>query len=159
MANTKVVEVTVEELTKYGYKANGKYVNYSKQFNESDKANIVPGVKFSAEYYIADSGKEYLNKIVSFNVKDIPKAVEKKEVSPQVDPERAKKFTPKFQKKDAIDNSMSKAEWAAKDHRISRQGAIQAAVQALAPVVGLDNLLDEAVKLSEGMLNFVNKAE
>jgi hypothetical protein len=156
MASTPVVKVMVQELTKYGFKANDRFVNYSKQLSEGDKAKVVPGASFEAEYYVADSGKEYLNKVLtqtlsgpSMNV-IIP--------SPVVDDEaRAKRFTPKFQKKEAnASDAMSKAEWAAKDQRISRQGVIQAAVIALAPVVSLDLLPTEAVKLAIRMLEFVN---
>jgi len=155
MATNQVVKVKVEELTKYGFKANGRYVNYSKQFNESDKANIVPGVEFEAEYYIANSGKEYLNKILSFNTSQKTKTVTAPVVEAKPDTARAKHFTPKFNKEKAPDNSMSKEEWAAKDQRISRQGVIQAAVIALAPVVSLEVLPIEAVSLAIEMLKFV----
>jgi hypothetical protein len=147
MAQTVVVKVKVEELSKYGFKANGKYVGLSKQLSDTDKARIVPGAEFEAEYYVADSGKEYLNKITSLVANSQPD-------TKVTDTERAKKFTPKFTKKE--DNSMSKEEWASKDLRISRQGAIQAAVIALAPVVSLELLPEEAVKLATAMLGFVN---
>lgn len=151
MAITQVVKVKVEELSKFGFKANGRYVGLSKQLPEADKTRLVPGAEFEAEYYVADSGKEYLNKILGM------KAVT--DVTPPVDTERAQKFTPKefkpkFTKK--ADDSMSKEEWAAKDQRISRQGVIQAAVIALAPVVSLEQLPVEAVKLAISMLEFVN---
>ena len=91
MSSTVKVSVVVEELTKYGYKANGKYVNFSQKLSDADKSKVVPGASFEAEYYVSDTGKEYLNKII------IVKEVEsKKEVMPPVDVERAKKFTPKF---------------------------------------------------------------
>src|SRR6202142_2828405 len=153
MAINQVVKVTVEALTKFGYKANGKFVNYSKNLPEADKARVVPGAMFEAEYYIADSGKEYLNKIVAVAPTQ-PKAAPVTDINPPVDQERARKFTPKFTKK--ADDSMSKEEWAAKDQRISRQGVIQAAVIALAPVVSLEQLPEEAVKLATEMLKFVN---
>jgi len=159
MSQTTVVKVKVEELSKYGFKANGRYVNYSKQITEADKARVVPGAEFEAEYFVSDSGKEYLNKIVARSPKvDAPKVETPKaatEAKPNVDSDRAKRFTPKFNKEKAPDNSMSKEEWAAKDQRISRQGVIQAAVIALAPVVSLDVLPEEAVKLATEMLKFV----
>jgi len=77
------------------------------------------------------------------------------EPTPAVDAERAKVFTPKFHKQ-AEDSKMRKEEWASKDLRISRQGVIQAAVIALAPVVSLEALPEEAVKLATAMLGFVN---
>jgi hypothetical protein len=142
MAQTTVVTVTVEELSKYGFKANGRYVGLSKQLSETDKAMIVPGATFEAEFYIADSGKEYLNKVL----KASPKAVAKKYTP--------KAFTPKF-KKEEKGEAMTRADWDAKDQRISRQGAVQAAVIALAPVVSLENLPEEAIKLATQMLVFV----
>jgi hypothetical protein len=153
MAQTTVVTVTVEELSKYGFKANGRYVGLSKQLSETDKAMIVPGATFEAEFYIADSGKEYLNKVL----KASPKAVT--DINPPVDTARAKKytpkaFTPKF-KKEEKGEAMTRADWDAKDQRISRQGAVQAAVIALAPVVSLENLPEEAIKLATQMLVFV----
>ena len=157
MANNTVVKVKVEELTKYGFKNNGKYVNYSKQLAEADKAKVVPGAEFEAEFYVADSGKEYLNKILNTKaiISDIRTPVT--DITPPVDQERAKRFTPKFVKKEIPDNTMSKQEWADKDHRISRQGAVQAAVIALAPIVSLELLPTEAVKLARQMLEFVNE--
>ena len=159
MAQTVVVKVTIEELSKYGFKANGKYVGLSKQLSDADKARLVPGASFEAEYYVADSGKEYLNKIIGNAVAFPAKAVEqpKAATTSVVDTARAKKFTPSFTKKaDAISAGLSKDEWAAKDQRISRQGVIQAAVIALAPVVSLESLPEEAIKLAEIMLIFVN---
>lgn len=109
MATTQIMKVKVEELSKYGFKANGEYVNYSKQFPEAQKVSIVPGAEFEGEVYVADSGKQYLNKVLSQS----PAQPITKAVAAPVDTERAKKFTPKFTKKD--DTSMSKAEWQAKD--------------------------------------------
>jgi len=141
MAQTVVVKVKVDELSKYGYKANGKFVGLSKNLSEVDKARIVPGAEFEAEYYVADSGKEYLNKIL------VAAPGNAQGPATGVDVERVKKFTPKFTKKE--DNSMSKEEWASKDLRISRQGVIQVAVQ-------ITTNFDEAVELANKMLDYVN---
>jgi len=161
MSQTTVVKVKVEELSKYGFKANGRYVNYSKQITEADKARVVPGAEFEAEYFVSDSGKEYLNKIVARSPKvDAPKVETPKaatEAKPNVDSDRAKRFTPKFNKEKAPDNSMSKEDWNRKDERISRQGLIQASFIALAPVVSLETLFDEAVKLADKGLEYVNR--
>jgi hypothetical protein len=152
MAQTVVVNVVVEELSKYGFKANGKYVGLSKQLSESDKAKIVPGASFEAEYYVSDNGKEYLNKILTV-IETAPRNSHPglaPKVDTKPDTERAKKFTPKYEKKaDATSAGLSKDEWAAKDRRISRQGCIQVAVQ-------VQSDFDEAVKLAEKMLEFVN---
>lgn len=143
MANTTVVMVKVEELSKFGYKANGKYVNYSKQLSDADKARVVPGAEFEAEYFVADSGKEYLNKVLRAPGNTQGPAT-------GVDTARAKKFTPKYEKKgEAISAGLSKDEWAAKDRRISRQGCIQVAVQ-------VESTFEKAAELAEKMLEFVN---
>ncbi len=99
-----------------------------------------------------------MNKIVARSAKvEAPRTPVVIDVMPPVDVERAKKFIPKFEKKATSDNSMSKEEWAAKDVRISRQGLIQAAVHALGPVVGLETLFEEAEKLANQMLEYVNR--
>ena len=138
MATTQLVKVTVEELSKFGFKANGRYVNYSKQLKESDKALVVPGAQFEAEFYVSDSGKEYLNKIVS--KLETPKSATKKvEVKPEV-------------KKEAKAQDMTRADWDAKDRRISRQGFIQVAVQVTAN-------FDDARELADKMLAYVNEVK
>ncbi len=154
MASTTIVKVTVEALSKFGFKANGKYVNYSKQFNEADKAKVIPGAELEAELYIADSGKEYLNKVLSTSFTHAPVEA----AAPVIDMARAKRFTPSFKKAAAPDNSMSKEEWKMKDERISRQGLLQSAFIALAPVVSLDRLFVEASKLADKGLEYVNKS-
>ena len=158
MNSNVIVKVKVEKLTKFGYADGEGYVSYSKNLTDHDKALIVPGAAFEAEIYTAPSGARYLNKVVARSAAVVaPKAQELTppvtDVTPPVDTERAKKFMPKFTKKS--DDTMSKEEWAAKDQRISRQGVIQAAVIALAPVVSLEILPEEAVKLATKMLEFV----
>lgn len=161
MSSQTVVKVIVEDLTKFGYKANGRFVNYSKKLSDADKARVVPGAQFEAEYFIADSGKEYLNKILATGVAQAPSSqpvvasVAKPET--KVDGERAKHFTPKYQKKE--DSGLSKDEWAAKDRRISRQGCIQAAVNALGPVMSADDLFKAAKALADQMLDYVNEVK
>lgn len=154
MATTQMVKVTVEELTKFGYKANGKFVNYSKQLSDKDKALVVPGASFEAEYYIADSGKEYLNKVLNgvatSTVKAIPQTVVKPTTkTPVINAETTLPF-----KKD---EAMTRQDWDAKDRRISRQGCIQAAVQAVATYSAPDEIFDSAENLAHLMLEFVNK--
>ena len=161
MAQTTIVKGKVLELTKYGYKDAEGFVSLSKNLTEFDKMRLIPGLEFEAEYYMADptekkpQGTRYLNKILS--VVNSRPAQTVTDVTPPVDQERAKKFTPTFNKKiDApISVGLTKEEWAAKDQRISRQGVIQAAVIALAPVVSLETLAEEAIKLANSMLEFV----
>lgn len=165
MSQTLVVKVRVEELTKYGYKADGQFVGLSKLLSDADRARLVPGAEFEAEYYVSDGGKQYLNKIIKMaddlgnaahpSNKDKTRAELMNEkygvnkIVTSVDTARAKRFTPKFTKDKAVDNSMSKDEWAAKDRRISRQGCIQIAVQ-------VESKWETAVALAEKMLEFVN---
>lgn len=146
MAQTTVVKVKVQELTKYGFKANDRYVGLSKNLSEADKTRLVPGAEFEAEYYVADSGKEYLNKIVG----------QVSTAKPSETTVTKPAFKPKYQKKD--DSGLSKEEWAAKDVRISRQGCIQAAVNALAATAGnVEQLFDDAAMLADKMLAYVNQ--
>ncbi len=118
----------VESLTKFGFVADGKKYRYDEM--TIDRALIVPGAD------IALSGGEAVATMTA----------------PAVDPERAKRFIPKYEKKDAsaiTSGGMSKDEWAQKDRRISRQGCIQVAVQVMGD-------WDKAVELAEKMLSFVN---
>jgi len=154
MPKTENVNVEVKELTKWGFKDQAGFVSLSKKLSESDKSKLVPGSSFTGEYYIADSGTRYLNKILSKIESPVVKTQDNIDMT---DKDRAKRFTPKFNKAAALDNTMSKEDWANKDQRISRQGVVQAAVIALAPVVSLDTLFDEADKLATQMLEFANR--
>lgn len=154
MASTTIVKVKVQELTKYGFKANDKFVNYSKQFK--DQAMVVPGAAFEAEYYISDGGKEYLNKILSNSVvSSFAPAINSE---PKADTQRAKKFTPKFNKpvSAASDSEkMSKADWSAKDRSqliggLSHDAA--AITAALVACTSVEDPLKLYKSLLEGML-------
>lgn len=150
MATTVMAKIKVQELTKYGFKANDKYVNYSKQF--TDQAKVVPGAEFDCELYVADSGKEYLNKIISQltpTKEPLP--------TPPVDVERAKKFTPKFNKTSISDsNSMSKADWAAKDRNMMIGGRSHDAAVIVASLVKVGFGLDTTVKVLEVYKELLN---
>jgi hypothetical protein len=150
MAQTKEMKVEVKALTKYGFQdATGAYVGWSKNFKETDKSQVVPGRFFNVEMYIADSGKQYVNKVLSqldtVKTEDTvvtPKAIVARPIKP------------------SVSETMTKAEWADKDTRISRQGVIQAAVQAVSHMgtsVDTDSLFVEAEALAQLMLQFVNQ--
>ena len=160
MAQTKMMDVTIQELTKYGFKANDRYVGWSKNLDESAKIPVIPGRTFSMELYVADSGKEYVNKIL--------KQVGEQNPSAKVDTVRAKKYTPKEAKtpvtvatgvvKTAEDKPMLRADWDAKDRRISRQGMLQACLQAVSPMYSDVNALFEAAsELADKGLEYVNR--
>lgn len=156
MANTTLVKIRVNRLGKYGFFADGieRGINYSSKFNEADKPKIVPGAEFDGELYVSDAGAQYLNRIVSFT----PASVVTPKVVKEETKEVKKAFKPTYTKKeDTKDSPMTREDWDAKDKRISRQGVIQAAVQALAPIVSLELLPEEAVKLADRMLEYVNK--
>ena len=150
MATSVKEKVNVEQLSKYGFKAGGEYYNWSKNITEEHKGKVVPGASFDMDIYVADSGKKYVNAVNGMlEAGSVPKAEPKFNA-----PKTAAVYTGR---KATTDDSMSKAEWAAKDVRISRQGVIQAAVQALAPIVAPDLLLAKSVELANGMLDYVNQ--
>jgi hypothetical protein len=151
MPSTQVVDVVVGELTKYGYKDQQGYVSYSKKLSDGDKAKVVPGVKFQAEYYVAESGTRYLNKVFATLQKADPV---KKET-----PVKAKTETKApIPAGTLTDTPMTRMDWDAKDRRISRQGVIQAAVQAVSHLSADEHALFEMAKcLANEMLDFVNE--
>jgi hypothetical protein len=160
MATTQVVKVNIEELSKYGFKANGKYVGLSKQLSEADKTRLVPGAQFEAEYYVADSGKEYLNKILSSSSsKTVVSKVQAPEARPKGDPERAKRFTPKFNKSEAkpASETMTKADWNVKDRNMmiggrSHDAAVIVAAMVNTQIYTVPELLDVYKEVLTGML-------
>lgn len=152
MATTEQKVLGVASLTKYGFQiAGGEYVNWSKNVKEKEKGSVVPGGNYNFELYIADSGKKYVNKVLD---------VLSKPMFPKTSVSPSPRATQVAEEKKAIPKAsegMSKDEWAAKDQRISRQGVIQAAVQAIAPLVSLEQVFTEAEGLANRMLDFVNK--
>jgi len=132
---------TVQELTKYGFRANDTYVNYSKNISEADKGRIIPGLTFDAEVYVAASGKEYIEKIVS-TVDVVGNLAVSPSGNKTENPRAATKPVP------AKSDTMSKEEWSEKDKRIGRAGAIQVAVQVIAD-------FDGAVALADKMLKYI----
>jgi hypothetical protein len=142
MSSTITKTVGVAELSKYGFKnAAGAYVNWSKKISEASKGLVVPGGSYEMDIFVADSLKEYVNEVRATKTVASAPAPVAAVAAPKV-------AAPKPVAK-AKDDSMSKDEWAAKDRRISRQGCIQIAVQ-------VQSDFDEAVKLAEKMLEFVN---
>jgi hypothetical protein len=153
MPSTQIVEVAVEQLTKFGYKDASGYVSYSKKLSDDDKLKVVPGAKFEGEYYVADSGTRYLNKVFKTLQKADTVKIEKPVVAKSVEVKT-------FPVAPAKNETMSKAEWADKDVRISRQGVIQAAVRAVS-AYSADPMdcYEKAVILANHMLKFVNEVK
>ncbi len=116
----------VESISKFGFVADGKKYRYDEV--TIDRALIVPGADVQLE-----GGAP-----VATMVANAP------------DTDRAKRFVPKYEKKETTTSGgMSKDEWAQKDRRISRQGCIQVAVQVMSD-------FEQAKELAEKMLEFVN---
>ena len=154
MPSTQVVQVVVEKLNKFGFYDQTGGVYYSKNLKDSDKLKVVPGAKFNAEYYVADSGSRYLNKVFDMLVPTEP--VKKETIhAPKPSKTEAKTVAPKAETKS---ETMTRSDWDNKDRRISRQGVIQAAVQALTGVYPtVTELYDAAEELALKMLDFVNE--
>ena len=143
MATTVKEVVTVDELSKFGFKSEGVYYNWSKKCPDDQKASVVPGRKFEMEIYVADSGKKYCNKILQ----PVPGIADSKPVPlPRLAPPSP-----------SADAPMTRSDWEAKDQRISRAGVIQAAVRAVGPVVPIEEIFPTAKALAEQMLAFVNE--
>jgi hypothetical protein len=166
MSTTQIVKCKVEEMSKFGYKANGRYVNYSKQLSETDKARVVPGAEFEAEYFVADSGKEYLNKVLKVNQQEAIKPFVATDVTPPVDRERAKRFTPKFIKKENVDKAMTRADWDQKDRNMMIGGRSHDAAVITASLIAVNSgLCDEENALVtyrailEGMLKIAEEVK
>ena len=139
MATTVKETVRVESLGKWGPKVGNEFYGWSKQIKEADKGKVVPGGEYLMDVYIADSGKKYVNAVTPVNNTGLmPKPAAKAE--PKAEPVKtvAKKS-----------EEMTRADWDSKDRRISRQGCIQVAVQ-------VESKFEDAVKLAERMLEFVN---
>lgn len=169
MAMTQLTKVTVDELTKFGLKSNGEYINWSAKLDEKAKVPVVPGRTFSMELYIADSGKKYINKVLQMvESSDVPRVTAdvpslKKKVITDSQTVNTPETKPKSFVKKAVEKmtgeAMTRADWDNKDTRISRQGVIQAAVQAVANLgmSDMEHLYNEAETLAEQMLEFVNR--
>lgn len=159
MATTQVTTVKVDELSKYGLKSNGEYLNWSKTLKEDAKVPVVPGRTFQMELYVADSGKRYINKVLDMiGTTETPNPAN--DVGYKSDETPAKKSFVKKAVEKATGEAMTRADWDSKDTRISRQGAVQAAVQAVAHsglAADLEALYDGAEVLANKMLEFVNR--
>src|ERR1700686_5818199 len=108
MAQTNIVEGGVKNLTKFGFQnEKDEYIGWSKNIKDSDKSQVVPGRKFSVEMYIADSGKQYVNKVL--------RQLEAPVTPPIVAPVFAKTPTGKPSVKSVSSETMTKAEWSQKD--------------------------------------------
>ena len=152
MASTTVMKVKVQELTKFGFKANDKYVGYSPKMPEKDKALVVPGRTLEVEMYVADSGKEYVNKVLS------EKGVMGTTVFRPSEQHTKNVTLPKNifdQTTEVIDKPMTRTDWDAKDVRISRQGAIQAAYRVAAQISPETKLKATAFRIADEMIEYV----
>lgn len=148
MATTQLEKVSVKALSKFGFQdSKGEYVNWSKFVKDEDKINVVPGRTFNMELYISDSGKKYVNKVLQMvETADVPAPIKMVKSNSKVAPLVT-----------VADKPMTREDWDSKDRRISRQGVIQAAVQAVASQSTLEDLFTNAEKLANQMLSFVQE--
>lgn len=165
MASTTVVKFVVKSLSQYGFFTEDNKSVYTKKTPESDKAQIVPGVSFEGEVWTSDKGAMYLNKIVALapaqpkvfingtKVTDTNPVVYAEQAKKAVNSDRAKHFMPSFAKKVASDNTMSKAEWSAKDRSQLIGGLSHDAAAITAVMVNVDGLnKDSALALYKELL-------
>ncbi len=155
MATTVKERIKIAELTKFGFKVGTEYVNFSKQLPEGDKTNVVPGAELDVELYVADSGKRYLNKILSGIAAQSVKpavAMAAPEVKAEVPAKKA--FVPKFQKKDES-TTMSKSEWQAKDRSQLLGGLCHDAAQLTLAAVTVGASSEDVLKMYKAMLDGV----
>jgi hypothetical protein len=113
MATTQLETVKVTQLSKHGFFADKQGYYWSKQLKEDAKVGITPGVTVNMEIYTADSGAKYVNKVLNaVETADVPvinrDKVSQREVTTKVSNKPVKEET-------KLDNTMSKAEWSAKD--------------------------------------------
>lgn len=151
---TGMETVAVTQLSKHGLFADKQGYYWSKQLKDADKVNVVPGRTFQMEIYTAASGVKYVNKILNqIGQADVPAAKPVAAAAPVAAP--VAKAPYKAKAKD--DETMTRADWDAKDRRISRQGLIQAAVQAVSSYSTQENHYSNAESLALQMLEFVGK--
>ena len=146
-------KVTVTELSKYGVKVGAEYYNWSKQIKESEKGQVVPGGTYDMELYVADSGKKYINSVGGeFSTLVVTKAQPKASVTPKVTPV-------------AKTETMSKAEWSAKDRSQLIGGLSHDAATLTASIIATMGELKTADILViykdflEGMLSIRNEVK
>jgi hypothetical protein len=148
------MEVAVESLTKFGFKANGEFINWSKKFDEASKAQVIPGSKLSVQMYIADSGKQYVNQIL----KQLGSTVDPLLVAPVFAKTPTVKPLAQPLTKAPATETMSKAEWSAKDRSqliggLSHDAAtLAASIVPMSPYTTVEEVLAKYKFFLEGML-------
>jgi hypothetical protein len=150
MSSTVKEQIVVSELSKYGFKIGNEYVNYSTKLPEADKTKVVPGASFHAELFVSDAGKRYLNKILSSDTSV-------KAAAPVVDVDRAKKFVPKFSpaEKKATSETMTKADWSAKDRSQLLGGLCHDAATLAAAAITTGTSAEDVLKIFKATLDGV----
>lgn len=146
MAITAVDTIVVEALSKYGIKVGNEYVNFSKNLNESEKGKLVPGGTYEVELYVADSGKRYVNKVIATTSGTSKPAV----INPVTSKSDQKPVTPV-----KVSETMTKADWGAKDRSqliggLSHDAAML--VAAMVPVLGQLESADAVIKMHKAVL-------
>lgn len=114
--------IQVKALSKYGVQdKDGNYLNWSKKINEAEKGKVVPGGVYTVDMFRAESGKGYINSVIQSELVQTPKFV-----APGF------KDTPLAKSsivKTNVSETMSKADWNAKDRSMMIGGISHDAAQ------------------------------
>lgn len=125
MATTALETLNVKQLSKFGFQLeSGEYIGWSKNIPDTDKGKVVAGGEYQCEVYRADSGKGYVNKVVSSSAPAVKKAA----------PAPAKA---------AASETMTKAEWSAKDRSQLIGGLSHDAATVVAALIAVDSTLTD----------------
>lgn len=106
----------VKALSKYGVQdETGAYINWSKTIKESEKGKIVPGGEYIVDMFRAESGKGYINRVLDTKVAEMPKLVAPVFNNTPLAKTVGIDGTKLLMAKTHASESMSKADWSAKD--------------------------------------------
>lgn len=126
--------MTVQELTRYGFKANNEYINWHPDIPQDQKGIVVPGGVYQVTYTVNTSGKKYATGVTAS--KDAPaplKAGDK--LTPTVTNQPVKQEA-------VIGNSAKGTDWAAKDRSQLIGGLSHDAAELTVALVRVQGSLD-----------------
>jgi len=127
------------------------------------KEDFTPGASYKVTFNEGPKGGKYINAMEQVDNVPVSKSTSIVKGFPGEDvSSKARKIViePQSKRPTNGDDKMTKADWAAKDRRISRSGVVQAAVQAVAASGlsrSLDDLRNDSIVLAGHMLDWVNK--
>ena len=153
MAQTIKEVITVEGKTQYGLRVGGKnyYISKNLETAGTTKDSFLVGSTYSCDIYVSDKGAKYINTAVPYVAQPIPAiAVNGNQVvnghsnvipftPPSLPPTTVvntpppggvSPVTPAVRGKDAADEKMAKADWAAKDRSIEIQAILKSTIES-----------------------------